>query len=165
LARICEEKVPLSKPPAIRALDTPARVSTIYPKEYAGPLSGRAKRALGDRFGLTQFGVNLTTLAPGSWSAQRHWHENEDEFIYLLEGEVTLVDDAGEHLLTPGMCAGFKAGVPNGHKLVNKTDAPVTFLEVGTRAADERSHYPEADMQGVKTGGAWQILHKDGTPY
>ncbi|NJM30836.1 MAG: cupin domain-containing protein [Rhizobiales bacterium] len=155
----------MSKPSAIRALDVAARTMTIYPPEYAAALAGRAKRALGDQFGLTQFGVNLTTLAPGSWSAERHWHEMEDEFIYVLEGELTLVDDHGEHTLTPGMCAGFKAGVPNGHKLVNKSKSPAAFLELGTRSADERSHYPEADMQGVKAGGKWQILHKDGMPY
>jgi uncharacterized cupin superfamily protein len=155
----------MHKPPFLRALDVVARTNTIYPPAYAAPLAGRAKRALGDQFGLTQFGVNLTTLAPGSWSSQRHWHEKEDEFIYVLEGDVTLVDDSGEHVLTPGMCAGFKAGVPNGHKLVNKSASPAIYLEVGTRSGEERSHYPDADMQGVKRNGAWQILHKDGTPY
>ncbi|MFN0191228.1 MAG: cupin domain-containing protein [Aestuariivirga sp.] len=155
----------MSQPSAIRALDVAARTTTIYPPEYAAALAGRAKRALGDQFGLTQFGVNLTTLAPGSWSAERHWHEKEDEFIYVLDGELTLVDDHGEHPLTPGMCAGFKAGVPNGHKLVNTSKSPATYLELGTRSSDERSHYPEADMQGIKTDGKWQILHKDGMPY
>ena len=92
--------------------------------EFAAPGQGREKRALGDVFGLTQFGVNLTTLAPGTWSAHRHWHDNEDEFVFVVEGEITLIDDAGEHLLKPGMCAGFKAGVANGHHLVNKTRRP-----------------------------------------
>jgi mannose-6-phosphate isomerase-like protein (cupin superfamily) len=92
-------------------------------------------------FGLTQYGVNLTTLAPGSWSSHRHWHENEDEFVFVVEGEITLIDNAGEHLLKPGMCAGFKAGVANGHHLVNKTKAPVIYLEIGTQAPIERAYY------------------------
>ena len=134
----------------ILALDRPARTTTIYPPPYDAALAGRAKRVLGDAFNLTQFGVNLTVLAPGASSAHRHWHESEDEFVYVLDGEVTLVDDAGEHLLTPGMCVGFKAAVPNGHKLVNKSSAPATYLEIGTRAEGDRAHYPEADMLAVK---------------
>src|SRR6185436_139739 len=122
------------------------RTSTVYPPEFAEAVKGREKRALGDFFGLTQYGVNLTTMAPGSWSSHRHWHENEDEFVFVVEGEITLIDDAGEHLLTPGMCAGFKAGVRNGHHLVNKTKNPVTYLEIGTRAPVERAYYSEADM-------------------
>ena len=100
-----------TKPPAIRAMDAPARVGSIYPAQFAVPLMGREKRALGDQFGLTQFGVNLNRLAPGAASSERHWHAVEDEFIYVIEGEITLVDDQGEHLLTPGMCAGFRAGI------------------------------------------------------
>ena len=144
----------------IRALDRPARTTTIYPPPYDAALAGRAKRVLGDAFGLTQFGVNLTVLAP-----ERHWHESEDEFVYVLEGEVTLVDDAGEHLLTPGMCVGFKAAVPNGHKLVNNSAAPAMYLEVGTRAEGDRAHYPEADMLAVKENGKYRLTRKDGTPY
>jgi uncharacterized cupin superfamily protein len=155
----------MNKPSAIEAKNLPARATTIYPPRYAGELAGREKRALGDAFQLTQFGVNLTTLAPGAWSAHRHWHEHEDEFVYVVEGEITLVDDAGEHLLTPGMCAGFKAGVPNGHNLINKSTMPAAYIEIGTRSANERSHYPEADMQGEKVDGKWRILHKDGSAY
>ena len=156
-----------SKPVAIRAADVTARIATIYPPPFDKNLEGRAKRALGDPFGLTQFGVNLTVLAPGSSSAQRHWHEKEDEFVYILDGEVTLVDDSGEQVLTSGMCAGFKAGVPNGHKLVNRSAMPVSFLEVGTRSAVEKAHYPDADvdMMAVKEHGKFRVLHKDGTPY
>ena len=113
---------------------------------------GREKRALGNVFDLTQFGVNLTTLAPGTWSAHRHWHDNEDEFVFVVEGEITLIDDAGEHLLKPGMCAGFKAGVANGHHLVNKTKTPVTYLEIGTRAPREQAHYSDVDMLYVRDG-------------
>jgi len=149
----------------LRAFDVPARTSTIYPPPYAAALAGRAKRALGDLFGLTQFGVNLTVLAPGSSSAHSHWHESEDEFVFVLEGEVTLVDDAGEHLLTPGMCVGFKCGIPNGHKLVNRSNAPASYLEVGTRSEGDRAHYPDADMAAVKENGKYRLTHKDGTPY
>ena len=153
----------MAKP--IRAMDLPARTGTIYPPPYAAALAGRAKRALGDAFALSQFGVNLTVLAPGTASAERHWHEKEDEFIYILEGEVVLIDDDGEHLLTPGMCAGFKAGDPNAHKLVNRSSSPVTLLEVGTRAEGDRAHYPEADMAAEKIDGKFRITRKDGTAY
>lgn len=152
-------------PPPIRASDLPARTGTIYPPPYAAAVAGRAKRALGDPFGLTQFGVNLTVLAPGAASAERHWHEREDEFVYILEGEVILIDETGEQRLEPGMCVGFKCGVPNAHKLVNRSDRPVTFLEVGTRSDGDRAHYPEADMAAVKEGGKFRITRKDGTPF
>jgi uncharacterized cupin superfamily protein len=142
------------------------RTTSIYPPVYAKELTGREKRALGDPFGLTQFGVNLTTMPPGCWSSHRHWHEKEDELIYVLEGEVTLIDDTGEHLLKAGMCAGFKAGVPNAHHLVNKSGRPVLILEVGSRMPGERSHYAEADMQASKgEDGTWRLTRKDGTPY
>ncbi|HRX34875.1 MAG TPA: cupin domain-containing protein [Aestuariivirga sp.] len=155
------------KPAAIRAADIPARTGTIYPKPYDKGFEGRAKRALGDVFGLSQFGVNLTVLAPGSASSQRHWHEREDEFIYVLDGEVTLIGDTGELVLTAGMCAGFKAGVPNGHQLVNRSSVPASILEVGTRSDVETAHYSDAavDMKAIKQNGRFQILHKDGTPY
>lgn len=151
--------------PAIRALDLPARTTSIYPPAFVKPLTGRAKRALGDAFGLTQFGVNYTTLAPGAASAERHWHAIEDEFVFVLEGEVTLVDDTGETLLTPGMCAGFRSGVANAHKLVNRSGAPAAYLEVGTRSATESVDYPDVDMKATKTGGKFTFTHKDGTPY
>lgn len=153
------------KPAAIRATDVAARTATIYPPPYDAPLAGRAKRALGDVFGLSQFGVNLTVLAPGAASSERHWHEREDEFIYVLDGQVTLIDDAGEHMLTAGMCAGFKAGVPNGHKLVNRSSQPATYLEIGTRSEGERAHYPDADMAGEKVDGTFRLTRKDGSSF
>lgn len=155
------------KPAAIRAADVAPRTGTIYPKPYDMDLEGRAKRALGDVFGLSQFGVNLTVLAPGTASSQRHWHEKEDEFIYVLDGELTLVDDSGEQVLTAGMCAGFKAGVASGHQLVNRSSMPASVLEVGTRSDTEAAHYTDAgvDMMAVKENGKFRILHKDGTPY
>lgn len=149
----------------LRAMDLPARTATIYPPPYAAAMAGRAKRALGDQFGLSQFGVNLTVLAPGAASSERHWHEREDEFVYVLDGEVTLIDETGEHNLTPGMCVGFRAGVPNAHKLVNRGSSPATLLEVGTRSDGDRAHYPEADMAAVKENGKFRITRKDGTPY
>lgn len=149
----------------IRALDLPARTRTIYPPPFDAALAGRAKRALGDVFNLTQFGVNLTVLAPGAASAHRHWHESEDEFIYVLDGEVTLVDDQGEQVLSAGMCVGFKAAVPNGHQMVNRSAAPASYIEIGTRAEGDVAHYPDADLLAVKEDGKYRLTHKDGTPY
>ena len=155
----------MTKPSRLDPKTVTPRTGTIYPPEFAGPLKGREKRALGDVFGLTQYGVNLATLAPGSWSSQRHWHEKEDEFIFVVEGDITLIDEAGEHLLKPGMCAGFKAGVANGHHLVNKTKTPATYLEIGTRSADEVAAYPDIDMKAVKTDGKFVLTRKDGTGF
>lgn len=155
----------MTKPSKLDPKTITPRTGTIYPPEFAGPLKGREKRALGDVFGLTQYGVNLATLAPGSWSSQRHWHEKEDEFIFVIEGDITLIDDAGEHPLKPGMCAGFKAGVANGHHLVNKTKTPATYLEIGTRSANEVATYPDVDMKAVKTDGKFVLTRKDGTGF
>ena len=148
---------------AIRATSVAARSSTVYPPEFAPVVSGRAKRALGDQFGLTQYGVNLTVLAPGASSALRHWHEVEDEFIYVLEGELVLVNDSGIHALSTGMCAGFKAGVANGHKIENRSGSPASYLEVGTRSPEETANYPDVDLVGIKTGGKFAFTRKDGT--
>jgi uncharacterized cupin superfamily protein len=155
----------MSKPATVDPRTITPRTATVYPPEFAGAVKGREKRALGDFFGLTQYGVNLTTLAPGSWSAHRHWHENEDEFVFVVEGEITLIDDAGEHLLKPGMCAGFKSGVRNGHHLVNKTNTPVTYLEIGTRAQVERAYYSEADMFFEKDGAKTTVTRRNGAPF
>ena len=155
----------MTKPSKLDPKTITPRTGTIYPPEFAGPLKGREKRALGDVFGLTQYGVNLATLAPGSWSSQRHWHEKEDEFIFVIEGDITLIDDAGEHPLKPGMCAGFKAGVANGHHLVNKTKTLATYLEIGTRSANEVAAYPDVDMKAVKTDGKFVLTRKDGTGF
>ena len=151
------------KPAALLAADIEPRSGSSYLPEYAKAVAGRAKRALGNPFGLDQFGVNLVTMEPGSWSSHRHWHEREDEFIYVLDGEITLVDDDGEHKLTPGMCAGFKAGDANGHKLVNSTGGVVIYLEVGTRSSEEVAHYSDIDMKAVKSGGKLAFMKKDGS--
>lgn len=138
------------------------RTTTIYPVQYAKATEGRAKTVLGDAAGLTQFGVNLTRMKPGAASSQRHWHETEDEFVYVLEGEVTLVEDGGETLLRAGDCAGWKAGVPNGHCLINKSAADVVFLEVGTRAPVDRFHYSDIDMKGDKSETGVRFMRKNG---
>jgi uncharacterized cupin superfamily protein len=152
-----------NRPASVRAMDVPARHATVYPPEYAPAVAGRSKRALGDYFGLTQYGLNLTVLEPGASSALRHWHEIEDEFVYVLEGEILLIDNDGEHLLTPGMCAGFKAGVPNGHKLVNRSGSTASYLEVGLRSPTERAHYPDVDLAGIKENGKFRFTRKDGS--
>ena len=151
--------------PAIAATSVTPRCGSRYPRPFSVPCAGREKHALGDAFGLSQYGVNLVTLPPGTWSSQRHWHSGEDEFVYVLEGRPTLVTDDGRTLLAPGMCAGFPAGEANGHHLVNDTDEAVTYLEVGTRREDDDVDYPDIDMQirGRGTGGTY--THRDGTPY
>ena len=142
-----------------------ARTSTAYPDQFKPVVAGREKIALGNAAGLTQFGVNLTRLKPGAASALRHWHENEDEFVYVLEGELVLVEDEGETILKAGDCAGFKANVANGHHLVNRTNRDALILEVGTRSPRERAHYPDVDLLYEVDGKNIRILHKDGTPY
>jgi uncharacterized cupin superfamily protein len=142
----------------------PRRTSN-YPVEFAAVIEGREKRALGNALGLTQFGVNLVTLPPGVWSSQRHWHANEDEFIFVLEGEITLVTDAGERMLTRGMAAGFPAGEADGHHLINRSGEPALYLEVGTRAKVEEAHYSDIDMIARKADGRFVFTRKTGEPY
>jgi len=142
----------------------PRADGTAYPEEHAGPCKARRRWKLGDAAGLDQFGVNLLRLPAGAWSSQRHWHASEDEFVWVLEGEVTLVEEDGETLLGAGDCAGFKAGVPNGHKLENRSDREAVLLEVGTRAPGaDACDYPDLDM--VLPRGADRYVHRDGTPY
>ncbi len=155
------------KPPvAIRAAEAPPRaVSSGYPPDLAAKVAGREKRPLGDRFGLKNFGVNLTRLAPGAASSLRHAHATQDEFIYVLEGEPTLVTDAGATRLAPGMCAGFPAGTGDAHHLVNRGPGDAVFLEVGDRTPGESVAYPDDDLryEAGPDGGA-RYLRKDGTP-
>jgi uncharacterized cupin superfamily protein len=139
---------------------------TSYPEPFASRVAGREKRPLGDLFGLTNFGVNLTRLAPGGISALRHAHSRQDEFVYILEGEPVLVNDAGETALKPGMCAGFKAGSGDAHHLVNRTGSDVVYLEVGDRTAGDAVVYPDDDIQaGLGPAGKWRFTRKDGSPY
>ena len=153
------------KPPALDPAAVTPRTGASYPAPFDEPCKAREKRVLGDPLGLTQFGVNLTTLPPGAWSAQRHWHRHEDEFVYLLDGEVTLISDVGEQVLTAGMAAGFPAGKEDGHHLVNRSDRPATFIEVGSRAALEQGVYPDIDMTFEIRDRKATFRHKDGTPY
>ncbi len=126
---------------------------------------GRSRKRLGNAAGLTQFGVNLTTLKPGAASAQRHWHAAEDEFVYMLSGEVVLCEDGGEVLLGAGDAAGFKAGVADGHCLINRSDRDAVYLEIGTRAARERAEYPDIDLRMERDENGARYLHKSGEPY
>lgn len=151
--------------PKIDISKVPVRSSTIYPAEFQSVVAGREKAALGNAAGLTQFGVNLTRLKPGAASALRHWHEQEDEFVYVIEGELTLVEDEGETLLKAGEAAGFKAGVANGHHLLNRSAHDAIYLEIGTRAAHERAHYPDDDLALIRDENGMRFIHKSGEPY
>ena len=143
------------------------RAGSAYPSPLDQHCAGRAKIALGNLGGLTQFGVNLTRLAPGAASAHKHWHKNEDEFVYMLEGEAVLVEDGGETVLRAGDAATFKAGVANGHMLVNRGKTDAVFLEVGTRASAEVATYtdPDVDLHMVNDGSGWKAFRKNGEPY
>jgi uncharacterized cupin superfamily protein len=146
-------------------MNLPGRRTTIYPAEYAAGFDKRIKRALGDAGGLTQFGVNLTTLEPGAMSALRHWHKHEDEFVFVVDGEVTLITDAGEDVLGRGMAATFPAGEPIGHHLVNRSSEPATILEIGTRSSVEDVVYPDVDLHYHKRDGRGGFVRKSGEPY
>lgn len=150
--------------PKIDIAKAVVRTKSAYPGELSKITEGREKAALGDLAGLTQFGVNLTRLKPGAASAHRHWHETEDEFVYILEGEAALIDDHGEHPLKAGECAGFKANDGNGHYLVNKSERDVLYIEVGTRSATDRYHYPDVDLAGEKTASGTRFWAKSKGP-
>lgn len=154
------------KSTAIVAEQAPARAKqSIYPEPFASRMVGREKKPLGDFFSLSNFGVNLTRLAPGALSALRHAHLIQDEFVYVLQGSPVLITDIGETQLCPGMCAGFKAGTGDGHQLVNRSGEDVVYLEVGDRTAGDSVTYPDDNLQAVLISGNWQFNHKDGTPY
>ena len=146
---------------ALHVDDLPVLTGTDYPTPHDLPCRQRSRRRLGDAFGLSQFGVNLLELPPGAWSSQRHWHERQDEFLYVLEGEVTLVTNKGETVLTAGMIAGFRAGEPDGHHLTNRSNAVARVLEMGTRTAVETAHYPDIAMMYREGEG---YLTADGRP-
>jgi uncharacterized cupin superfamily protein len=144
----------------------PKAKQTNYPEPFASRMRGRTKRPLGEVFGLTNFGVNLTHLAPGGLSALRHAHSRQDEFIYIVSGHPILKTDAGETALAPGMCAGFKAGTADAHHLLNPTSEEVTYLEIGDRTPGDTVTYPDDDIQAVMgSDGAWVFRRNDGTPY
>ncbi|MBW4506287.1 MAG: cupin domain-containing protein [Scytonematopsis contorta HA4267-MV1] len=152
---------------AINAESAPLRTKpSNYPEPFAVRMLGREKRILGDLFGITNFGVNLTRLAPNAVSALRHAHTKQDEFIYILQGFPTLYTDEGCTQLSPGMCAGFKAGTGNGHHLINETTEEVLYLEIGDRTPGDEGSYPDDDLKAIlMESGKWKFVHKDGTPY
>jgi uncharacterized cupin superfamily protein len=152
-------------PIAVVAAQVTPRTNSNYPEPFASRMEGREKRPLGDLFGLANFGVNLTHLFPGASSALRHAHAKQDEFIYILQGQPVLITDAGETPLSPGMCAGFKAGTGNAHQLVNTTAEVVSYLEIGDRSAGDSVVYPDDDIQALLVEGSWKFSHKDGSPY
>ena len=140
-----------------------ARQGSGYPPPFDAPCAARTRRRLGDAGGLRDFGVNLMTLPPGSWSSQRHWHSAEDEFVYVLEGEVTLIEDGGETVLRAGDCAAFPKDSGNGHHLINKSGAMAVYLEIGTRSPTDKTIYSDIDM--MISNADDRFVHTDGTPY
>jgi uncharacterized cupin superfamily protein len=151
--------------PVIDLAAVPVKTGSIYPAPFAAMMAGRSSLRLGQAGGLTQFGVNLVTLEPGALSSLRHWHRHEDEFVMVTEGECTLIDDAGEHVMRPGDCAAFPAGDPNGHHFVNRTDRPARFLVIGSRAPVEVVTYCDHDLMVTVADGTATFTRKDGTAY
>jgi len=151
--------------PKIDIAKLPVYDGSDYPEPFRKAVAGRARKRLGNAAGLDQFGVNLTTLKPGAASALRHWHHKEDEFVYILAGEVVLIEDGGETVLKAGDAAGFKANVRNGHHLVNRSTRAAVYLEIGSRAKHERAEYPDVDLVAISDEQGDRYTHKDGRPY
>jgi len=143
----------------------PVKTGSIYPSPFAGMMAGRSSLRLGDAGGLTQFGANLVILQPGAMSSLRHWHQHEDEFVMVVQGICTLVQDAGATDMHPGDCAAFKAGDPDGHHFINRTDAEARFLVVGHRAPQEVATYSDVDLRVEQAGGVSRFTYRDGTPW
>jgi uncharacterized cupin superfamily protein len=141
----------------------PVQRGTGYPPEFNAASAERSRQRVGDAGGLMDFGVNLTRLPPGNWSSQRHWHSHEDEFVYLIEGELTLVEESGETVLRAGDCASFPKGTGNGHHMINKSDDVAIYLEVGSRHRDDLTTCSDVDMMSANADG--RFVHKDDTPY
>lgn len=152
--------------PAIDALEIEAKRGTTYPATFRKEVENRSKRVLGEHFGLTKYGVNFVELEAGAWSAQRHWHTHEDEFIYVLTGELVVVTEQGEQTLTPGMFAGFPAGKADGHHLINRGSAAAAYLEIGDRNALDEVYYPDIDLELRPDGeGGHEFSRRDGSRY
>lgn len=151
--------------PKLDLTQAPVRTGSVYPSPYNEQMAGRSSIRLGELAGLTQFGVNIVTLEPGAVASLRHWHLNEDEFGMVLEGELILIEDEGETVMQPGDCAAWKAGVPNGHRFVNRTGAPARFLIVGTKAATEVATYSDVDMKIHIAGGKARFTYQDGSDW
>ena len=155
----------MPKLPALDPADVPEKRGSIYPEPFRSRMGDRMKRRLGDACGLTRFGVNLVTLGPGGQSALRHWHTLEDEFVYLLTGEVVLVTNDGEQTLRPGMCAGYPGGKKDGHHFLNRSTVPATYLEIGDRTEGDNAFYPDDDLMWVEDENGTFAAHKDGRRY
>jgi uncharacterized cupin superfamily protein len=151
--------------PKVDIAKVPVKSGSFYPAPFQAEHKGRHKQALGDAVGLTQFGVNISRIEAGQSSALRHWHEHEDEFIYMLEGELVLTENDGETVLKPGDAAGFRAGSGNAHKLENRSQRDAVYFEVGTRAKAERVHYPDVDLVMERDEKGRRYSHKSGKPY
>ncbi len=151
--------------PAMDPASIAPRTGTSYPKEHREQVERRSKRALGDALGLAHYGVNLVELEPGAWSSQRHWHSAEDEFMFVVSGELTLITDAGRQVLGAGMVAGFPAGTADGHHLVNDSEQTAVYLEVGDRSDDDEVRYPDIDMVLTRHSEGRVYRHNDGQPY
>ena len=151
--------------PKIDIAKIPADAVNMYPDPFWQPIKGRERKRLGNAVGLTQFGVNLTTLKPGTWSSQRHWHRNEDEFIFMLEGEIVLCEEHGETVLKPGDAAGWKADSGIGHCLINRGTRDALYIEVGTRVVNDTVVYSDIDMRLERDKTGVRYLHKTGEPY
>jgi uncharacterized cupin superfamily protein len=151
--------------PKIDIANVPVDSRSTYPEPLNQVVRGRSRKRLGNAAGLDQFGFNLTTLKPGATSSLRHWHEKENEIVFILEGEVVLIEDTGEIVLKPGDAAGFKANVRNGHHLVNKSNRDAVYLEIGTRSQHERVEYPDVDLLVIRDEKGARYTHKDGKPY
>lgn len=149
--------------PKIDLSTVPRKTGSTYPEPYNGQMAGRSSQRVGQAGGLTQFGANLVTLEPNALSALRHWHENEDEFVMVTKGEVTLIDDQGEHPMTVGDCAAFPAGDANGHHFANRSTTVAQFLVVGTKAATEKAHYSDVDMHVEMDAQGYKFTKTDGT--
>jgi uncharacterized cupin superfamily protein len=151
--------------PKVDIASLPADTVCNYPDPFHKPIVGRGRKRLGNAAGLSQFGVNLTTLKPGAWSSQRHWHRNEDEFVYVLSGEIVLCEDRGETVLKPGDAAGWKAHGGAGHCLINRGDKDAVYLEIGTRSPFDTVVYSDIDMRLERDKTGARYLHKTGEPY
>ena len=149
--------------PKIDIATAPGRIGSGYPAPFDAPCASRTRRRLGDAGGIRDFGVNLMTLPPGGWSSQRHWHSNEDEFVFVLQGELRLVEDDGASVLRAGECAAFPKGSGNGHHLINESSAVAVYLEVGSRNPDDLTTCSDIDMMSSNIDG--RFVHKDGSPY
>lgn len=151
--------------PRIDLASVPVQTGSLYPEHLRQSVQGRSRQRLGNAIGLTQFGVNICRLRPGAATSLRHWHTSEDELVYILEGEVVMVEDAGETILRAGDAAGWKANSGNGHCLVNRSDRDAVLIEVGTRAQTDTVEYPDVDLRLEKDAGGVRQLHKSGEPY